>query len=98
MNFNHARHLPQANYYNKGKGLLNQQFHGEPIIRGGDLHKGSTNLILGVSTRNSAQPTGQQVPPVISASVLDNLKRASPIIKTGGSVGKNKRNNVRIVF
>jgi hypothetical protein len=92
MNFSHLKQIPKTKHI--GSGLLNDQSHAHPIIKGGNI--GSTNLILGVSARSSAVRTGNQVPKVQSSSVLDNLNKASAIIK-GSGVGK-KRNNIRIVF
>jgi hypothetical protein len=91
MNFSSLKQIPKTSH--TGKGLLNDQSHARPII-GGNI--GSTNLILGVSSRSSAVKTGNQVPKVQSSSVLNNLNKASAIIK-GSGVGK-KRNNIRIVF
>jgi hypothetical protein len=92
MNYSHLKQIPKTKHI--GNGLLNDQSHARPIMNGG--HIGSTNLILGTSSRSSAVKTGQQVPQVHSSSVLDNLNKASAIIK-GSGVGK-KRNNIRIVF
>jgi hypothetical protein len=92
MNFSHLKHIPKPTH--TGNGLLNDQSHARPIMKGG--HIGSTNLILGVSSRSSAVKTGEQVPKIQSSSVLDNLNKASAIIK-GSGVNK-KRNNIRIVF
>ena len=97
MNILHLNHIPKISY--NGNGLLNQQFHAEPIVRKGGIIGGrvsSTNLILGVSNRNSAVKSGNQVPQIQSSSILDDLKHASPILRKGSGI--EKRNNVRIVF
>ena len=49
MNILHLNHIPKIPY--NGSGLLNQQFHAEPIVRKGGIVGGrvsSTNLILGL--------------------------------------------------
>ena len=98
MNILHLNHIPKIPY--NGSGLLNQQFHAEPIIRKGGIVGGrvsSTNLILGLSNRSSAVKSGNQVPQIQSSSILDDLKHAAPILRKGSGID-NKRNNVRIVF
>ena len=82
MNILHLNHIPKISY--NGNGLLNQQFHAEPIVRKGGIIGGrvsSTNLILGVSNRSSVVKSGNQVPQIQSSSILDDLKHASPILK-----------------
>ena len=97
MNILHLNHIPKISY--NGSGLLNQQFHAEPIVRKGGIVGGrvsSTNLILGVSNRSSAIKSENQVPQIQSSSIFNDLKHASPMLKK--DFGINKRNNVRIVF
>lgn len=87
MNFKHSYHVPSVTI-----------FKNQMEKKGGDLHMGSTNLIIGTSNRSSAVKTGQQVPQMLTANPISNLKLLQPIIKTGGTIKQNKRNNIRIVF